>query len=510
MKINHFQCLAVASLNFSEILQYPANKLHRTVTLHGTRGSLKDVPLGSLDLWFKLHATDLRPVHRYSASRRQEETLLATAASDLAALKVDMAADGGLHILQDKSRNRRARPLSAGSHLHKSRQAAVSPSLRGDAKGGRGLLERKRAVQKAQKERPEEEEPEGRKEHVARQNEVPEVKEEKEDKKTLSKAKDPLRKVSRERSKIPQTVQPRERDGTARDVSPRVEQQMLEQHVVASPEIFSQSFNTLIAKSVQPLDNVARTRPKPPRVSKRSVGEKPKTAEAGVLPQQRTQEDAMATEPAKTKEIKSILVKKSTTSVRQDKPSGRRRVSLEEEEEVSTTTITIASGQQQQEEGRAAVATTASTSSRSLEIEETEDEEEEESDDDEDDESSNDEEEEEGSEEDDEDDDDDEETTTAQSSATTTAATTTETTTHLDTEDTSSAAVGGRTAVNRRVVLANVERSGGDTPADSDGVVVSQEQKSLSRKGFSCFYEEEKIFQFFRRCSTGIRILCII
>jgi hypothetical protein len=478
----------VASLNFSEILQYPANKLHRTVTLHGTRGSLKDAPLGSLDLWFKLHATDLRPVHRYAASRRQEETLLATAASDLAALKVDMAADGGLHILQDKSRNRRVRPLSAGSQLHKSRQAAVSPSLRGDAKGGRGLLERKRGVLKAQKERPEEEEPEGRKEEVVRKNEVPEVKEEKEDKKTLSKGKDPLRKVSRERSKIPQSVQPR--DGTASDVSLRVEQQLLEQHVVASPEVFSQSFNTLIAKSVQPLDNVARTRPKPPRVSKRSVGEKQKIAEASVLlPQQRTLEDAMATEPTKTKEIKSILVKKSGTSVRQDKPSGRRRVSLEEEEELTTTTITTASVQQQQQEGRAAVATTASTSSRSLEIEETEDEEEEESDDEDDDgddDSSNDEEEEEGSEEDDDDeDDDDEETTTMQSSATTTAATTTETTTHLDTEDTSSAAaVGGRTAMNRRVVLANVERSGGETPADSDGVVVSQEQKSLSRKGF--------------------------
>jgi hypothetical protein len=473
----------VASLNFSEILQYPANKLHRTVTLHGTRGSLKDVPLGSLDLWFKLHATDLRPVHRYAASRRQEETLLATAASGLAALKVDMAADGGLHILQDKSRNRRARPLSAGSQLHKSRQAAVSPSLRGDAKGGRGLLERKRAVQKAQKERPEEEEPEGRKEQVVRKSEVPEVKEEKEDKKTLSKAKDPLRKVSRERSKIPQTVQPR--DGTAQDVSPRVEQQeMLEQHVVAGPEVFSQSFNTLIAKSVQPLDNVARTRPKPPRVSKRSVGEK-QAAEAGVLPQQRQLEDAEATEPAKTKEIKSILVKKSTTSVRQDKPSGRRRVSLEEEEEVTTTTITTASGQQQQEEeGRAVATTAASTSSRSLEIEETEDEEEESDDEDD---SSNEEEEDEDddNDDDDDDDDDDEETTTAQSSATTTAATTTETTTHMDTEDTSSVAVGGgRTAINRRVVLANVERSGGETPADSDGVVVSQEQKSLSRKGF--------------------------
>jgi hypothetical protein len=483
----------VASLNFSEILQYPANKLHRTVTLHGTRGSLKAAPLGSLDLWFKLHATDLRPVHRYSASRRQEETLLATAASDLAALKVDMAADGGLHILQDKSRNRRARPLSAGSQLHKSRQAAVSPSLRGDPKGGRGLLERKRAVQKAQKEKLEEEEPEGRKEEVVRKNEVPEVKVEKEDKKTLSKGKDPLRKVSRERSKIPQSVQPRERDGTAQKVSPRVEHQLLEQHVVAGTEVFSQSFSTLIAKSVQPLDNVARTRPKPPRVSKRSVGEKQKTAESSLLPQQRTLEDAIATEPTKTKEIKSILVKKSTTSVRQDKSTGRRRVSLEEEEEVTTATMTTASGQQQQEEGRAVAAATASTSSRSLEIEETDDEEEEESDDDDDgdEDSSNDEEEEEGSEEDD-DDDEDEETTTAQSSATTTAATTTETTTHMDTEDTSSAAaVGGRTAVgggrtpmNRRVVLANVERSGGETPADSDGVVVSQEQKSLSRKGF--------------------------
>ncbi len=481
----------MASLNFSEILQYPANKLHRTVTLHGTRGSLKDVPLGSLDFWFKLHATDLRPVHRYSASRRQEETLLATAASDLAALKADMAADGGLHILQDKSRNRRARPLSAGSQLHKSRQAAASPSLRGDPKGGRGLLERKRAVQKAQKERPEEEEPEGRKEEVARKNEVPEVKEEKEDKKTLSKGKDPLRKVSRERSKIPQTVQPRERDGTAQDASPRVEQEMLEQHVVAGTEVFSQSFNTLIAKSVQPLDNVAKTRPKPPRVSKRSVGEKQPAEASVLLPQQRTPEDAMATEPAKTKEIKSILVKKSTTSVRQDKrPTGRRRVSLEEEEEVTTTTITTASGQQQQEEGRA-VATTASTSSRSLEIEETEEEEEESDDDDEDDDTSNDEEEEDEDDDDDDDDEEDEETTTMQSSATTTAATTTETTTHMDTEDTSSAAVGGgrtavggRTAINRRVVLASVERSGGETPADSDGVVVSQEQKSLSRKGF--------------------------
>jgi hypothetical protein len=400
-----------------------------------------------------------------------------------------MAADGGLHILQDKSRNRKARPLSAGSQLYKSRQAAASPSLRGDPKGGRGLLERKRAVQKAQKERPEEEEPEGRKEQVVRKNEVPEVKEEKEDKKTLSKAKDPLRKVSRERSKIPHFVQPRERDGAAQDVSPRVQQQeMLEQHVVAGTEVFSQSFNTLIAKSVQPLDNVAKTRPKPPRVSKRSVGEKEKqTAEANVLlPQQRTLEDAKATEPtaAKTKEIKSILVKKSTTSVRQDKPSGGRRVSLEEEEEVTTTTVTTASGQQQQED-RAAATTAASTSSRSLEIEETDEEEEEsDDDDDDDDESSNDEEEEEGSEEVDDDDDDDEETTTMHSSATTTAATTTETTTHMDTEDTSSAAVGGRTATNRRVVLANVERSGGETPADSDGVVVSQEQKSLSRKGF--------------------------
>ena len=476
------QSLAVASLNLGEILQYPANKLHRTLPLRGVKGSARDLELGSLDLWFKLHATDLKPIQRYVAGRQQEESMLT--AAPMAALNMELAAEGGLHILQDRREGGLGQP--------KGRQPAASSSR--PVKGGRGLLERKRAVQKSNNREKKDEESDSVKVEEEGKQQESGLKEDKEGGKSKvreavkveakevvksAEAKKPARKVSKERPKTTgnKTTANEEKPTEDDRFKSRPEHQKEEPHKeeknteVANVEAENQSFMAVASPAGQ-LANITKNRVKPPRVSKKSAtaatGDEDRPAVAAAAEPNGSGERPVLAEVSEEKgaavtakkEIKSILVK-TRPGPSQAKPV-RRRVSLEEE---TTTTVTANAVQ---------MTTTASTS-RSMEIEETdEDDEEEESEDD----SSYD-------EDDDSEEEESEEDETTMQSSTTTTATTTETTTHIDTEDTSSAAVGATTS-SRRVVLANVER--GEAPADSDGDVVA-EQASNKRKGILTDFE---------------------
>jgi hypothetical protein len=427
----------------------------------------------------KLHTTDVRPIQRYLAGRRQEENV--TISGPLAALKVDMAAEGGLHILRRED-------------LGKPVRIKAATTVSRPVKGGRGLLERKRAVQRNNKDRPHEESdsskaemankqefkvknrPEG-KEHIRPNEKEAGKSEAKEAALPVAEVHKTARKASREKSKVGLSISSAKIETTEKEsrLSGAEEQKnnplQVEENFSATNEITDQSFNVVSDALVKPgsqLDNITKNRVKPPRVSKKTssmvtvktVETATKTAdhiESKEESKQQVMSKENAVELTAKKEIKSILVKNRAGSS-QTKPVGRR-VSLEEE----TVTVSASHDVNRNE--------SAASTSRSMEIDVTEDEEEDEEDSDDDDASDDD------DDDDSEDDesDEDEETTTAQSSTTT--GTTTEATTHIDTEDSSSAVAK---TTNPRVVIANVERS--DVTTDSDGVVIA-EQKASTRKG---------------------------
>ena len=52
-------------MKLSEVLDYPQNKLHGSIMLHGIKGSSKDNVMGSLDFWFKLHTHDNKKIKKW-------------------------------------------------------------------------------------------------------------------------------------------------------------------------------------------------------------------------------------------------------------------------------------------------------------------------------------------------------------------------------------------------------------------------------------------------------------
>jgi len=72
---NDCQTIAAANIKFTEILDYPQNKLHGSAILNGVKGSSKDCIMGSLDYWFKLHTHDTRKIRKYVDKREQLEQI---------------------------------------------------------------------------------------------------------------------------------------------------------------------------------------------------------------------------------------------------------------------------------------------------------------------------------------------------------------------------------------------------------------------------------------------------
>ena len=72
---NDSQTIGVAAIRFSEILDYPQNKLHGTISLVGIKGSSKDLTVGSLDYWFKLHTHDNEKIKTFLERRDNNEAL---------------------------------------------------------------------------------------------------------------------------------------------------------------------------------------------------------------------------------------------------------------------------------------------------------------------------------------------------------------------------------------------------------------------------------------------------
>ena len=68
---NDCQTVAGGSVKFSEILDYPSNKLHGTVQLVGPQGGPDS--LGSLDYWLKLHTHDLGKIRSYQERRHEAD-----------------------------------------------------------------------------------------------------------------------------------------------------------------------------------------------------------------------------------------------------------------------------------------------------------------------------------------------------------------------------------------------------------------------------------------------------
>ena len=70
---NDCQTVAAAPIKFSEILDYPQNKLHGKVNLLGVKGSSKDHQVGGMDYWFKLHTHDTAKIKNFIERRDNRE-----------------------------------------------------------------------------------------------------------------------------------------------------------------------------------------------------------------------------------------------------------------------------------------------------------------------------------------------------------------------------------------------------------------------------------------------------
>ena len=70
---NECQTVAAAVIKFSEILDYPQNKLHGKINLLGVKGSSKDQQVGVMDYWFKLHTHDVGKIRSFVEKRDNTE-----------------------------------------------------------------------------------------------------------------------------------------------------------------------------------------------------------------------------------------------------------------------------------------------------------------------------------------------------------------------------------------------------------------------------------------------------
>ena len=66
---NECQTVAASAVKFSEILDYPQNKLHGKINLLGVKGSSKDHQVGVMDYWFKLHTHDIGKIRGFVEKR---------------------------------------------------------------------------------------------------------------------------------------------------------------------------------------------------------------------------------------------------------------------------------------------------------------------------------------------------------------------------------------------------------------------------------------------------------
>ena len=72
---NECQTFAAAWIKFSEILDYPQNKLHGKASLLGVKGSSKEKSVGSLYYWFKLHTHDNKRISDFVEKRYKTEDI---------------------------------------------------------------------------------------------------------------------------------------------------------------------------------------------------------------------------------------------------------------------------------------------------------------------------------------------------------------------------------------------------------------------------------------------------
>ena len=72
---NECQTIAAAFVKFSEIVDYPQNKLHGTTTLVGVKGSNKDMSVGRFIYWFKLHTHDNKTIKNFIERRENNEQI---------------------------------------------------------------------------------------------------------------------------------------------------------------------------------------------------------------------------------------------------------------------------------------------------------------------------------------------------------------------------------------------------------------------------------------------------
>merc|ERR1712095_36434 len=70
---NECQTVAASAVKFSEILDYPQNKLHGKINLLGVKGSCKDKQVGVMDYWFKLHTHDIGKIRAFIEKRENSE-----------------------------------------------------------------------------------------------------------------------------------------------------------------------------------------------------------------------------------------------------------------------------------------------------------------------------------------------------------------------------------------------------------------------------------------------------
>ena len=70
---NECQTVAASAVKFSEILDYPQNKLHGKINLLGVKGSSKDHQVGVMDYWFKLHTHDIGKIRGFVERRDNTE-----------------------------------------------------------------------------------------------------------------------------------------------------------------------------------------------------------------------------------------------------------------------------------------------------------------------------------------------------------------------------------------------------------------------------------------------------
>ena len=256
---NDCQTLATTYLNFSEILEYPNNKLHRTLKLKGIKGSTKDEVLGTIDFWFRLHTHDVRPIFQYEQEKLKTEQRASK----------PLRIENDVHFLQGE----KDRLSSSGT----------------EKKRGKSLLERKRRVV--------EQPPPIQSQPRTKPEEEKQVRVERQVKKLQRRVENIVTKTDQDKSKVENKPEKQERVKPAKKVRTKVTKKVVE--VSTSEESVKRSFSSLSKASVNKLDNIIKNRVKPPRTFKST----PKPAKKPEYEEAKEEKIAPALEPAETVKV---------------------------------------------------------------------------------------------------------------------------------------------------------------------------------------------------------------